>query len=53
MTAPGFVSRPWRIRSEILALLRLAEDVIYIVRGEDVREGGEKEVRKGLRAPGP
>ncbi len=30
----------------------IAEDVIYIVRGEDVRERGDKEVRKGLRAPG-
>lgn len=27
----------------------IAEDVIYIVRGEDVRERGEKELRKGLR----
>lgn len=31
----------------------IAEDVIYIVRGEDVRERGDKELRKGLRAPGP
>ncbi len=34
----------------------IAEDVIYIVRGEDVRERGEKEIRKGLRRreqPGP
>jgi phosphate transport system protein len=31
----------------------IAEDVIYIVRAEDVRERGEKEVRKGLRPPGP
>jgi phosphate transport system protein len=29
----------------------IAEDVIYIVRGEDVRERGEKEVRQGLRTP--
>ena len=29
----------------------IAEDVIYIVRGEDVRERGDKERRKGLRAP--
>ena len=29
----------------------LAEDVIYIVRGEDVRERGDKELRKGLRVP--
>jgi len=29
----------------------IAEDVIYIVRGEDVRERGDKEIRKGLRAP--
>jgi phosphate transport system protein len=29
----------------------IAEDVIYIVRGEDVRERGEKEARQGLRAP--
>ena len=29
----------------------VAEDVIYIVRGEDVRERGDKEVRKGLRSP--
>jgi len=27
----------------------IAEDVIYIVRGEDVRERGDKERRKGLR----
>ena len=27
----------------------IAEDVIYIVRGEDVRERGDKEIRKGLR----
>jgi phosphate uptake regulator len=33
--------------------MNIAEDVIYIVRAEDVRERGEKEVRKGLRAPGP
>jgi phosphate transport system protein len=31
----------------------IAEDVIYIVRGEDVRERGDKELRKGLRAPMP
>ncbi len=30
----------------------IAEDVIYIVRGEDVRERGDKELRKGLRRPG-
>ncbi len=30
----------------------IAEDVIYIVRGEDVRERGDKELRKGLRGPG-
>ncbi len=29
----------------------IAEDVIYIVRGEDVRERGDKELRKGLRHP--
>jgi phosphate transport system protein len=29
----------------------IAEDVIYIVRGEDVRERGDKELRKGLRMP--
>ena len=29
----------------------IAEDVIYIVRGEDVRERGDKELRKGLRVP--
>jgi phosphate transport system protein len=28
----------------------IAEDVIYIVRGEDVRERGDKEIRKGIRA---
>jgi len=27
----------------------IAEDVVYIVRGEDVRERGDKELRKGLR----
>jgi phosphate transport system protein len=27
----------------------IAEDVIYIVRGEDVRERGDKELRKGIR----
>jgi phosphate transport system protein len=31
----------------------IAEDVIYIIRGEDVRERGDKELRKGLRHPGP
>jgi phosphate transport system protein len=33
----------------------IAEDVIYIVRGVDVRERGDKEMRKGLRTatPGP
>ncbi len=31
----------------------IAEDVIYIVRGEDVRERGDKELRKGLRTPTP
>ena len=31
----------------------IAEDVIYIVRGEDVRERGDKELRKGLRLPNP
>jgi phosphate transport system protein len=31
----------------------IAEDVIYIVRGVDVRERGDKELRKGLRVPGP
>jgi phosphate transport system protein len=30
----------------------IAEDVIYIVRGEDVRERGDKELKKGLRVPG-
>ncbi len=29
----------------------IAEDVVDIVRGEDVRERGDKELRKGLRAP--
>ncbi len=29
----------------------IAEDVVYIVRGEDVRERGDKEIRKGLRRP--
>jgi phosphate transport system protein len=29
----------------------IAEDVIYIVRGVDVRERGDKELRKGLRLP--
>ncbi len=27
----------------------IAEDVVYLVRGEDVRERGDKEARKGLR----
>jgi len=31
----------------------IAEDVIYIVRGEDVRERGDKELRKGLRVATP
>jgi phosphate transport system protein len=31
----------------------ISEDVIYIVRGEDVRERGDKELRKGLRLPAP
>jgi phosphate transport system protein len=31
----------------------IAEDVIYIVRGEDVRERGDKELRKGLRLTTP
>lgn len=31
----------------------IAEDVIYIVKGEDVRERGDKELRKGLRLPVP
>jgi phosphate transport system protein len=31
----------------------IAEDVIYIVKGEDVRERGDKELRKGLRLPTP
>ncbi len=31
----------------------IAEDVIYIVRGEDVRERGDKELRKGLRLATP
>ncbi len=31
----------------------IAEDVIYIARGEDVRERGDKELRQGLRLPGP
>ncbi|PYM61445.1 MAG: phosphate transport system regulatory protein PhoU [Candidatus Rokuibacteriota bacterium] len=31
----------------------IAEDVIYIVRGEDVRERGDKELRKGLRVVAP
>ena len=28
----------------------IAEDVIYIARGEDVRERGDKEIRKGIRS---
>jgi phosphate transport system protein len=28
----------------------IAEDVIYIARGEDVRERGDKEIRKGMRS---
>lgn len=31
----------------------IAEDVIYIVRGEDVRGRGDKELRKGPRSPSP
>jgi phosphate transport system protein len=31
----------------------ISEDVIYIVQGEDVRERGDKELRKGLRLPIP
>jgi phosphate transport system protein len=31
----------------------IAEDVIYIVRGEDVRERGDKELRKGIRVAAP
>jgi phosphate transport system protein len=31
----------------------ISEDVIYIVQGEDVRERGDKELRKGLRLPPP
>ncbi len=27
----------------------IAEDVVYLVRGEDIRERGDKEIRKGLR----
>ncbi len=30
----------------------IAEDVVYLVRGEDVRERGDKEIRKGLRRRG-
>lgn len=30
----------------------IAEDVVYLVRGEDIRERGEKEMRKGLRRRG-
>jgi len=30
----------------------IAEDVVYIVRGEDIRERGDKELRKGIRRPG-
>ncbi len=29
----------------------IAEDVIYMTRGEDVRERGDKEIRKGIRSP--
>jgi len=29
----------------------IAEDVVYIVRGQDIRERGDKEIRKGLRRP--
>lgn len=29
----------------------IAEDVIYMARGEDVRERGDKEIRKGIRSP--
>jgi phosphate transport system protein len=30
----------------------IAEDIVYLVRGEDIRERGDKEVRKGLRRHG-
>ncbi len=30
----------------------IAEDVVYLVRGEDIRERGDKEIRKGLRRRG-
>jgi phosphate transport system protein len=30
----------------------IGEDVVYLVRGEDIRERGDKEIRKGLRRPG-
>jgi len=30
----------------------IAEDVVYMVRGEDIRERGDKEMRKGLRHRG-
>jgi phosphate transport system protein len=30
----------------------IAEDVVYLVRGEDIRERGDKEIRKGLRHHG-
>jgi phosphate transport system protein len=30
----------------------IAEDIVYLVRGEDIRERGDKEVRKGLRQRG-
>ncbi|MFQ5847940.1 MAG: phosphate signaling complex protein PhoU [Candidatus Methylomirabilales bacterium] len=29
----------------------VAEDVIYMAKGEDVRERGDKEIRKGIRSP--
>ncbi len=29
----------------------IAEDVVYMVRGEDIRERGDKEIRKGRRRP--
>jgi len=30
----------------------IAEDIVYLVRGEDIRERGDKEIRKGLRRHG-
>lgn len=30
----------------------IGEDVVYLVRGEDIRERGDKEIRKGLRQRG-